>query len=163
MQPYSYDRSDTLGGEPSSRKEYGFLAQDIEEFLPELTDSAKDGFLLIDYQQIIPFIVAALKEQQNIIDSLRTGGQQQRRANLNTNEQETIDSLMREISEIKTQIATCCNLKQNQFSNANQNLNLTSTLFQNNPNPFSEKTVIEFNIVENFISASINSRLIYSC
>lgn len=71
MQPYSYNRRDTLGGAPSATKEYGFLAQDVAQFLPELTDSAKDGLLVLDYQQIIPFLVAAIKEQQTVIDSLR--------------------------------------------------------------------------------------------
>lgn len=153
LSSYSYNlRSDSLVEE---KETFGLLAQDIQSVLPNITDTAK-GIILIDYQQIIPLLVEAIKEQQNVIDSLiNGGGQSMRIANSQSNEQQTLDSLVHEINEIKNQIATCCNLKQSQISTTNITSNFASTLHQNRPNPFSEKTVIEFEISESFRTAAI--------
>ncbi|MEN9743719.1 MAG: hypothetical protein RLZZ65_1524 [Bacteroidota bacterium] len=52
--------------------EYGFFSQEVESTLPEV-NITKDvhGYKVLDYDQIIPIIVAAIKEQQVQIDSLQ--------------------------------------------------------------------------------------------
>lgn len=54
------------------KQEYGFLSQEIEKMLPDvkITDDVK-GVKLMDYDQIIPLLVAATKEQQLLIESLK--------------------------------------------------------------------------------------------
>ena len=152
LNTYSYKlKSDSLIEEKST---YGFLAQEIQSVLPEITDTVK-GIILIDYQQIIPLIVEALKEQQGTIDSLRNRHQVMRLANTGVIEHDTLDRLIREIKELKNLMNTCCNQKQSQINDANINSPSSSKLFQNRPNPFSEKTIIEFEIIESFNIASI--------
>ena len=141
-----------------SKTTFGFLAQEIHTVLPDITDTAK-GIMLIDYQQIIPLLVEALKEQQSVIDKIKNDMSQRqvmRLINTGTDKQNNLDSLMRVINEIKNQITQCCNQKQIQKLETNQNeTSYFSTLFQNIPNPFSEKTIIEFEIIERFSNASI--------
>lgn len=132
---YSIKDSATIG-----QKSYGFMAQDVEKFLPEITDSA-GGVKLIDYVQIIPLMVEAIKEQQ-----------------------QNIDSLSKELKDAKNKMTNCCNQTKHQSTRGStEPLNSSSTvlsdtkskLLQNKPNPFSEQTTIEFEIIENFKQASI--------
>lgn len=58
----------------------GFIAQEVEPFIPELIAenySEKYGFNLkgITITDMIPFIVKAMQEQQQIIESLQTENQ----------------------------------------------------------------------------------------
>jgi hypothetical protein len=50
---------------------YGFLAQEVKEFMPEIVRSNEDGYNALNYIAIIPLLVEAVKYQQEIIDSLR--------------------------------------------------------------------------------------------
>jgi hypothetical protein len=114
-------------------KQFGFISQEIEELFPEvkLTDDAYD-IKLLDYDQIIPIAVAAIKEQQFIIDSLKS-----------------------DIELIKEQLELYSKNNSNESRNYN-GLQNNNTLLQNNPNPFREKTVISFSIEkQNFKNASI--------
>lgn len=152
LNSYSYKlKFDTIIDDKTT---IGFIAQEIYEILPDITDSAK-GILTIDYQQIIPLLVQAFKEQQYEIDLLTNGAPQQRISDPNNYEQHTLDSLTYEISNIKKQLDFCCGSEQSQSSKIYDKAQIGSVLFQNKPNPFSEKTMIEFEIVEHFHSASI--------
>jgi hypothetical protein len=62
-----------------SGKQYGFIAQEIEKILPSivLTDSTSNHYKAVDYSRLSPILVEAVKEQQNIIDSLKQNLQKQ--------------------------------------------------------------------------------------
>ncbi|MCH8330421.1 MAG: tail fiber domain-containing protein [Bacteroidetes bacterium] len=51
----------------STRKQIGFIAQEVEEILPELVITHEDGYKSLDYMKITPILVEAIKEQQTII------------------------------------------------------------------------------------------------
>ncbi|MEP5202237.1 MAG: tail fiber domain-containing protein [Cyclobacteriaceae bacterium] len=53
-------------------RQYGVMAQDIEEILPDLLVHRHDGYLGVDYQGLIPVLIEALKEQALMIDALKT-------------------------------------------------------------------------------------------
>ena len=72
----------------NTKKEYGFIAQEVREILPEMTreknlplngtkeikphqaiENNSDKFVILDYTRIIPILTKAIKEQQNIIES----------------------------------------------------------------------------------------------
>lgn len=53
------------------KKDYGFIAQDVELVFPELVDTDENGFKSVQYWNIIWILVEALKEQQNQINSLQ--------------------------------------------------------------------------------------------
>jgi flagellar biosynthesis chaperone FliJ len=52
-------------------KHFGFIAQEIEEVLPELIRQDSQGKKLLNYNEFIPFLVQALKEQQKEIEELK--------------------------------------------------------------------------------------------
>lgn len=68
MTPKSYNLAEAE--DSLRRKEYGFLAQEMESLVPDLVSENK-GVKLLDYDQIIPFLVSAIQEQQDIIDSIK--------------------------------------------------------------------------------------------
>lgn len=129
------NKFDSTGKLFEKRKpQYGFISQEIEKTLPEvdITEDIKDTKLM-DYNQIIPLTVAAIQEQQLIIDSLKN-----------------------EIKNLSTIIARA-NLKlYEKNSESTTKNNDGNKLYQNNPNPFNQKTEISFTISkQNFESASI--------
>lgn len=51
--------------------EYGLIAQDVKKEFPEMVSEGEDGYLTIDYIQLIPVIIESIKELKSEIDSLR--------------------------------------------------------------------------------------------
>jgi hypothetical protein len=49
---------------------FGFIAQDIYKYFPELVNEDKDGYLSVNYIGLIPILVEAMKEQQVKIEQL---------------------------------------------------------------------------------------------
>ena len=54
-------------GFPEGRH-YGVIAQEIEQVLPEVVNTAPDGTKAVAYTEIIPLLIEAIKEQQTIIE-----------------------------------------------------------------------------------------------
>lgn len=65
IRPASFNWKDT------GKKGYGVIAQEIENILPELVHTGQDGKKTVSYDQIIPFLIAAVKKQQTEIDELK--------------------------------------------------------------------------------------------
>jgi hypothetical protein len=143
----------------------GFLAQEVQKVFPDLvtqTDSA--GLYGINYIEMIPIIVKAIKEQSNTIDSLQN--------NISNN-----DSLKAKIVTLDNQIATlanqvaalhsCCNANKGNKSKSDlvDETNTTTTttpaisnaaiLYQNAPNPFKELTTIKLEIPQSVGNAMV--------
>jgi len=96
-------------------KEYiGFIAQDVEQIVPEAIQIDEQGNYAMNYDEIIPLLVEAVKEQQLLIDELAE--QIERTKN--------IDTRSRDIE--------------------NTPKVFSSRLTTNNPNPFRESTRINF-------------------
>jgi hypothetical protein len=145
---YSFKKDST------NKLNFGFLAQEVNQILPNIV-STFDGDMAIDYQQIIPLLVEAMKEQQSIIDTLIEKSTNRRTIiNNSTNSDEQMDSLRREISKLYSMIESCCN-KNNATSMLPNTSSVKNKLFQNKPNPFSEKTIIQYEVIEKMESASI--------
>jgi hypothetical protein len=49
----------------------GFIAQEVEDVLPELVGEGRDGFKAVQYASLTPVLVEAIKEQQAQIDALQ--------------------------------------------------------------------------------------------
>ena len=119
-----------------SKTHYGYLAQDVQQVLPELVYIGADSLLAIDYIGFIPLVIQAVKEQ-NI----------------------TIQNQTTEIKSLKEQINKCCNvpINTNKMINDNSNNNEVSPaiLYQNTPNPFTRETQIKCFIPNNAIVSDI--------
>lgn len=108
----------------------GFIAQDVNEVLPEAVfyDSTGDQFY-IDYIAIIPLLVDAINEQQVTISSLES------QLNLLGSEKKSLP--LTENADLKS-------VREN------------AKLFQNNPNPFNQVTKIKCMIPHDISSAFVN-------
>ncbi len=67
---YQFNRSAFPNMNFPSARQIGFIAQDVQSVLPQLVSKDRDGYLSVDYMQMIPVLVKAIKEQQNTIDDL---------------------------------------------------------------------------------------------
>lgn len=128
------------------RFNYGFKAQEIEKVYPELCqkDDSTDKYS-INYIGFIPLLVNALNQQQNIIDaqSLKIKELDDRLAKIEGKSDSK--STLKSASSVSSDT-----IQSNKSQEVTNNLTgLTNTfLYQNNPNPFSERTEINYFIDE---------------
>ncbi len=150
LRPISYNFVDSSNSETSLRlkkapgdsliytsdknilKQYGFIAQELSCFFPELVNSDENGLLRVNYIEFVPLLLAAIQKQQS------------------------------EIDELKEMIANCCHpdIKSINSSsltplNLHDNLSEHARLYENVPNPFSVNTRIEYEIPSNVYSANL--------
>lgn len=137
---------------------YGFLAQEVQSTLPDIIDTAKNA-MLMDYQQIIPILVVAIQEQQETIDSLKNLVnllQSKKNVYYESEQSVKMDSILLVLDMLKGDLVSCCSQSQNyKVESFPNNISHSSMLLQNKPNPYSDKTSIEFEINENFSYASV--------
>jgi hypothetical protein len=153
-QKLRYDRKVTLDGKEyglrieapylSKRDKYGLIAQDIKDEFPELVKFDSTSMLYgVNYEGFVPVLLEAVKAQQTQIrekekrinnDSIRIADLEGRVATLES-----------EIEMIKSQ---CCSSMVEEKSRPTASLKVNKTpqakLYQNIPNPFTERTRIEY-------------------
>lgn len=130
----AYEKSyGKLGGEQIEKpsRKIGFIADEVQEIVPELVKVMPDGTKALAYHNITALNVEAIKEQQK-----------------------TIESMKQEIIDLREQLDV---VSANGINNIDDiELSSNTILHQNKPNPFTETTVIEYKIDNaNFTSASI--------
>ena len=123
---YANSQEDKIDGlVEESKNKYGVIAQELNEILPDLVEYDEESSLLaVNYVEMIPILIEAIKEQQIQIEELK--------AALGSDD------------ALKGVIATTSNSDQ-----------VSSTLYQNVPNPFTEETTISFSLGESVESASL--------
>jgi hypothetical protein len=52
--------------------DYGVVAQEVEEVLPELVQTREDGYKAVKYDKLVSVLIEAIKEQQKQIDELKS-------------------------------------------------------------------------------------------
>lgn len=114
-----------------SMSEIGFIAQDVEKVLPEAVIEDDEGHKLVNYSAVIPLLTEAVKELSNKIEKLE-----------------------KENESLKSASATLSKVNTSGFIDNNDNGN-NGILYQNNPNPFSKSTQINYYIPNNVNSASL--------
>lgn len=104
----------------------GFIAQEVQDVLPELViEDIASGILALNYNGFSAVLVEAIKEQQ-----------------------ETIESLQRELEELKGGTRGI-------FNEMETGIRSENCLFQNRPNPTNSTTIIECNLDANSKRACI--------
>lgn len=53
------------------RTHYGFIAQDVKEILPDIVSEDGAGYLSVNYVELIPLLIQAVKQQQSQINELQ--------------------------------------------------------------------------------------------
>lgn len=112
---------------------FGFIAQELVQFLPQLVTQDDSGTYYVSTQQLIPILVEALKEQQAQISSL------QEQLNNSSSKLKSLES-----KEDNSSVENTSSLQDND-----------ATLYQNNPNPFNQQTEIRCFIPETTKTANI--------
>ena len=64
----------TLGG-TAGREQVGVIAQELETVLPELVSTGTNGIKTVNYAQLTPVLIEAIKEQQQQIETLKAQNQ----------------------------------------------------------------------------------------
>lgn len=62
----------TYNQDASQLPHYGFLAQEVEQVYPSLVDSFQADYKHINYQEMIPLMIAKMKSMQQEIDALKS-------------------------------------------------------------------------------------------
>jgi len=65
---YTYNWIDSIR---SKEEQIGFLAQEVETQFPQLVKTDKSGIKSVAYGNMVPVLVASIREQQTMIDDLR--------------------------------------------------------------------------------------------
>jgi len=99
LQGYHYHWSDPTR-DPSVQT--GVIAQDIETIMPELVKTDNDGMMGVNYIGIIPYLIEAIKEQQEIINQQQRNIADQAATNISQHQQ--IDVLFNELKELKKKL-----------------------------------------------------------
>jgi len=62
----------TWKADKTKKQHVGFIAQDVQAVLPEVIDTDTNGHLGVRYAEVTSLLLAAIKEQQTLIESLTT-------------------------------------------------------------------------------------------
>lgn len=60
----------TIGADPEKERQIGFIAQEMEEIVPEIVSTDPEGYKGIAYAKLTPILVKAIQEQQEYIELL---------------------------------------------------------------------------------------------
>jgi len=65
---YKWDRDNFPLKNFDAMEHYGFIAQELEQVIPQMVITGSDGYKSVNYQKITTILVEALKQQQVMID-----------------------------------------------------------------------------------------------
>jgi hypothetical protein len=67
----SFEWKDGYDKRVQNKTNLGVIAQDVQKVIPEIVKERKDGYLAVQYDQLVPVLIEAVKDQQKQIDELR--------------------------------------------------------------------------------------------
>lgn len=105
---------------------YGLIAQELQEIYPDLVVEGEDGYLGVNYIEIIPLLVRSIQELNAKVELYENGNAPIQK------------SQTRSVGEGATGIDAVVN-----------------TLYQNEPNPFTESTSIRCDVNEDVVKADL--------
>jgi hypothetical protein len=139
-------------------EQLGLIAQEIKEVFPQLVKEDHKGYLMVNYQGMIPVLLEAIKEQQKQIEN-QTSANSDIQKQLD-DQKKINDALQNKMDKLEQMINSCCSAGSDARTINGQNVDLSDKnviiLNQNVPNPFAESTVITYNIPVDFKKAQIN-------
>lgn len=104
------------------KKHFGLIAQDLQELYPDLVYEDDNGYLSVNYIGIIPLLIQSIKELQTEVETL------------------SLETKQTGPSKIVGASGSSTNTETDN--------NLSATLYQNTPNPFTHSTEIKYYLPE---------------
>lgn len=120
--------SSPLSEEATINKEdihYGLIAQELQKIYPNLVKEGRGGYLTINYIEIVPLLISSIQELKAEVDVLKGSSSPIKKAATRSAEEAT------DIDAV------------------------VNTLYQNEPNPFTESTVIRCDISKDVVQADL--------
>ena len=109
-----------------NRRHYGVSAQQLQEIYPDLVLEGQDGYLAVNYVELVPILIRSIQELKQELDEMKGQNNTRMTRSESGHEQEMPSA----------------------FTNDN-------ILYQNTPNPFKEQTIIRFKLASDVQDASI--------
>ena len=120
---YEYLKKDEM--KMTSRRHFGIDAEKLKEVYPDLVLEGQDGYLAVNYVELVPVLIKAIQELKQQVNELR---------GVDTPKRTTAKAATTDIDNTST--------KKN-------------ILYQNTPNPAKEQTVIRYQLADNVQNAAI--------
>lgn len=120
--------------EPSqvmTKRHFGFIAQELQQVYPDLVYEQDNGYLSVNYTELIPILVESIKELKAEVDELKATSFKENGSALANGAQETLS-----LPAVK-------------------GTGVGSSMEQNVPNPFTEKTDIAIYLPESIQTATL--------
>ena len=164
---YFWNKDIPFNANNSDDRNIGVIAQELQKVLPELVKTnAKDGYLRVNYIGLIPVLIEGIKMQQTEIDSLKdaipspvnSAKIEELSAALEEEKAKNLDmeSKLQQLSNKLDKLISCTGCNTNMQEENNSSLGeLVPVLYQNQPNPFAEKTTIRYFLPDNSQDAVI--------
>lgn len=54
-----------------SGNSYGVIAQEVQKEFPEMVELQENGYLAVDYKQLVPVMIEAIKELKQELDDIK--------------------------------------------------------------------------------------------
>ena len=142
---------------------YGFVAQEVQGVLPELVTADKEGFYVVNYDGVVPILTEAIKEQQKELEQKDQMIRELQEESRNTTlENQAIKLRLDQLEQMMRTLCDdgCPGLDGNQRSGSNTGNKdafgaVKGYLYQNEPNPFREKTSIRYEVPAHSRSVAI--------
>ena len=67
----SFEWKDGYDDRVQNKTNLGVIAQDVQKVVPEIVKERQDGYLAVQYDQLIPVLIESIKDQQKQIDDLK--------------------------------------------------------------------------------------------
>ena len=122
----SVDDAMRAAGINPEKKHIGLIAQDLQKLYPELVEEGQDGYLAVNYIELVPVLIRAIQELKQELDEIKGIGN----------------------SDVQQSRGTATPIHASNATSGN-------VLYQNTPNPFREKTTIRFHLADDAQNAAI--------
>ena len=120
-------KADPLEDDEIRKTRYGVSAQELQSLFPDLVEEGQDGYLSVNYMELVPMLICSVQELQREVSRLRGENVSQSPVSGSGND----------------------------GSSAYQSLMEQCSLYQNTPNPSSTQTVIRYKLPSTVTDAHI--------
>lgn len=113
-------------GIDTEKRHIGLMAQEVQKLFPNLVEKGQDGYLTVNYVELVPVLIRSIQELKAELEELKGGESRTTRSSFGDDDESS--------------------LSPSDTGNA---------LYQNRPNPFREQTTIRFTLSDKARNAAI--------